>query len=184
MLIRRRLRLMRRASKLLRMAGWQGPQVINSARGLGNPHTLLWSCACNASLYIEDSGSRQVLEGDDFTVISGTPGNSVDEWIEAYRAMFLYGVGCDPVAVAVTALSIARKRSRRRSGDVVAVAIAIAEGAVDVMAESGAATDLNARRRLLASMDLKSSELAFGTLRPIPMLVESAREKWAREQMQ
>lgn len=181
MLIRQRLRLMRRASKLLRMAGWQGPQVINSARGLGNPHTLLWSCACNASLYIEDSGSRRVLEGDDFTVISGTPGNSRDEWIEAYRAVFLCGASCDPVAVAVAALGIARKRSRRRSGDVVAVAIAIAEEAVDVMAESGAATDLDARRRLLASMELKWSELAFGALLPVPELVEDAREKWAEE---
>lgn len=181
MLIRQRLRLMRRASKLLRMAGWQGPQVINSARGLGNPHTLLWSCACNASLYIEDSGSRRVLEGDDFTVIPGTPGNSRDEWIEAYRAVFLCGASCDPVAVAVAALGIARKRSRRRSGDVVAVAITIAEEAVDVMAESGAATDLDARRRLLASMELKWSELAFGALLPVPELVEDAREKWAEE---
>ena len=181
MLLRQRLRLMRRASKLLRMAGWQEPQVIDSARGLGNPHTLLWSCACNASLYIEDSGSRQLLEGGDFTVTSGAPGNNRDEWIDAYRAMFLYSVSCDPVAVAVTALGIARKRSRRRSGDVVAVAIAIAEEAVDVMAESGAATDLDARRRLLASMELKWSELAFGALLPVPELVEDAREKWAEE---
>ena len=180
MLIRQRLRLMRRASKLLRMAGWQGPQVINSARGLGNPHTLLWSCACNASLYIEDSGSRQVLESDDFTVISGTPSNSRDEWIEAYRAVFLCGASCDPVAVAVAALGVSRKRRGCVPG-VVAVAIAIAEEAVDVMAESGAATDLDARRRLLASMELKWSELAFGALLPVPKLVEDAREKWAEE---
>ena len=156
----RRRKLAQSAHELQRTCGEQfGPCTF------GAPSTLLWSCACNADLYIHDIGT----------------GISKAGWLDGYLAMFLWNVGCQPGAVAAGAMWAAKHRYPRSVADVMDIAMTIAERSIAALVESGATTDLGAMRRLRASMELRSSELVFGAILPIPQLIENARQRWAEE---
>lgn len=166
--------------KLRRLSANEVPGPLMSPGS--TPSTALWSCAANASLYIEDHEAPPDVPAG-VTMMGGSPDLGREGWTDAYVACFMFDVLCQPGVVAAAALYIARRRFTHQTSDVALVAVTIAERSIAMLVESGAATDLDARRRLLSSMQLRAYELVFGKMLPVPELLVGPRQDWVEEQL-